>query len=56
MKRKRVTVKPRNPLVPAMRLSRKPGAFVDRKKEARRKACRLFSSLSTVRDLHTDHV
>ncbi|MFH1114113.1 MAG: hypothetical protein V1792_09355, partial [Pseudomonadota bacterium] len=42
--KKHTTMKPRNPLVPAMRLSRKPGAFVNRKKEASRKACRLYSS------------
>jgi hypothetical protein len=41
MKRKRRRRGPRNPLVPLMRLHRKPGAFRDRRKEARRRACRV---------------
>ena len=33
-------IAPRNYLVPEMRLRRKGGAMLDRKKEARRRACR----------------
>jgi hypothetical protein len=39
-KGKGAVVKPRNPLVPVMWLTCKPGSHLDRKKEAYRKACR----------------
>jgi hypothetical protein len=39
-KRRRTLLKPRTFLVPIMNLSRKSGAQLDRKKEARRRACR----------------
>jgi hypothetical protein len=39
-KRRKTLPRPRNFLVPIMRLSRKTGAHLDRKKEARRRACR----------------
>jgi hypothetical protein len=41
MKKKSHKIRPRNPVVPLMRLHRKPGAFNDRKKEASRRACRI---------------
>jgi hypothetical protein len=40
MRRKLRKLKPRNMLVPLMRLHRKPGAFRDKRKEALRRACR----------------
>jgi hypothetical protein len=37
---RKASVKPRNHVVPLMRLNCKPGAHPDKKKEASRKACR----------------
>lgn len=47
-------IKPRNWLVSLMRMSTKPKAFVDMKKENRKRSCRNFkknSECSDVKDL-----